>query len=330
MPQDTSIYWNGSGQLPPEIIQLPPEQRQQVIEAIRAEQRPDQGDFYGPIMGAIFFSVFVVVAIYQKFKQNTLVHSAPILDAEANPSGMGLTPALLYSGNKLRFSDKVIAEILLKRFPYYSGLSTPNQEKFIQRLQKFMALKSFIIHDHNGFKEMPILISATAIQISFGLDKYLLPNFDTFNIYPGEFLRTAPFVRFLIGNVTGNTISLSWKHFLEGLKYPDDGQNVGMHEIAHALYYQTFVVEKHVDVEFRDTFIDFDSHGNKVYDLEKLGGPGLYSEYAMKDFQEFWAESVEIFFEKPIQMKVLYPSLYLAMSDLLNQNPANPFSTDGG
>ena len=68
--------------------------------------------------------------------------------------------------------------------------------------------------------------------------------------------------------------------------------------------------------------------GNKVYDLVKQGGPGLYSDYAMKDFQEFWAESVEIFFEKPVQLKVLYPALYQVMSDLLNQDPANPPSTD--
>jgi|SRR5687768_16166878 len=329
MPQDTTILWKGSGQLPPEIVSLPPAEQKQVVEAIRAEQYANAEDATEThVIGIVCIIVFLVVVIYHNLRKPN-PHSTPILDAEANLSGMGQAPALLYAGNKLKFTDQVITDILSRRFPYYAALDAANKEKFLGRLKKFMALKTFIIHDSSGFKEMPILISATAIQISFGLDKYLLPNFDIFNVYPNEFLRTYPFVRFLIGNVTGNTINLSWKHFLEGLKYPDDGQNVGMHELAHALYYQTFVVEKHVDTEFRDTFIDFDSHGNKVYDLVRQGGPGLYSDYAMKDFQEFWAESVEIFFEKPVQLKVLYPALYQVMSDLLNQDPATPPSADG-
>ena len=86
------------------------------------------------------------------------------------------------------------------------------------------------------------------------------------------------------------------------------------------LYISNFCGGENVAREF-GYFIDFNSNGNKVYDLEKLPGWGLYSDYAMKDFQEFWAESVEIFFEKPLQMKALYPELYAAMSDLLNQDP---------
>jgi Mlc titration factor MtfA (ptsG expression regulator) len=95
-----------------------------------------------------------------------------------------------------------------------------------------------------------------------------------------------------------------------------------MHEIAHALYYQTFVVEENVDEDFRKTFDGFNLYGNKVFEAEKERESELFSSYAMKDFQEFWAESVEIFFEKPVELKSLYPDLYFVMSDLLNQDPA--------
>jgi hypothetical protein len=47
---------------------------------------------------------------------------------------------------------------------------------------------------------------------------------------------------------------------------------------------------------------------------------GLYSRYAMQDFQEFWAESVEIFFEKPLDLFKKYPNLYYAMRNILNQD----------
>jgi hypothetical protein len=112
------------------------------------------------------------------------------------------TQPLVYPGISLNFSDKLLTETLNKRFPFFNLLNESDKLKFLRRLKRFIALKTFIIHDSSGFKEMPILISATAIQVSFGLDKYLLPNFDTFNIYPAEFLGTQPFIRFLIGNVS--------------------------------------------------------------------------------------------------------------------------------
>lgn len=324
MPQDTTIYLDGNGQLPRELVSLPQAQQQQIIEeAYKKEQAQKDEISITDIFGITLFVVFVIIAILRDFRNNQTKQPLPLAGVDdGDPLPVTESQALVYSGNKLKFTDELMSAVLTKRFPFYNSLDAPGKEKFIIRLKKFIALKTFIIHDTSGFKEMPILVSATAVQICFGLDKYLLPNFNIFNIYPCEFIGTYPSIRILIGNVTGNTINLSWKHLLDGLNAKTDGQNVGVHELAHALYYQTFIIEKNVDREFRDTFIDFDSNGNKVYDLEKSAGQGLYSDYAMKDFQEFWAESVDIFFEKPLQMKALYPELYLVMSDLLNQDPA--------
>ena len=327
MPQDTTIYWDGYGRLPAIIDSLPRSQKQQVLENIY-QVRDDQKDAYSDPSGTylflvVFILLFSMAAIYSNKKtRQSNTESLALAEDEDMPAPIPLPSALVYPGNTLNFNDELIDSVLTRRFPYYNRQNDADKEKFVKRLKRFMALKTFIIHDVSGFKEMPLLICATAIQISFGLDKYLLPNFDTFNIYPREFIGTYPSIRVLIGNVSGNTINLSWKHFLDGFQYAADGQNVGIHELAHALYYQTFIVEKNVDKEFRNTFIDFNSYGNKVYDIEKQAGPGLYSEYAIKDFQEFWAESVEIFFERPQQMKTRYPELYAAMSDLLNQDPA--------
>ncbi|MEO6721975.1 MAG: zinc-dependent peptidase [Ferruginibacter sp.] len=325
MPQDTTIYWDGHGQIPVVIDTLPLQQRQEVLEAIhRLKEEVSYSDPSGTYMFLLVFIVlFSAAAIYSNKKTKRLAKANPLSNADdAMPAPIQQTTALVYSGNNLDFSDELITEVLTRRFRFYKQLNEEDKLKFIRRLKKFMALKTFVIHDTGGFKEMPLLVCATAVQICFGLDKYLLPNFDTFNIYPQEFISTHPSLRVLIGNVTGNTINLSWKHFLDGFQYGEDGQNVGIHELAHALYYQTFVVEKNVDREFRDSFVDFNNYGNKVYDLEKLPGPGLYSEYAIRDFQEFWAESVEIFFERPVQMKTVYPELYAAMSGLLNQDPS--------
>ena len=44
---------------------------------------------------------------------------------------------------------------------------------------------------------------------------------------------------------------------------------------------------------------------------------------AIKDFQEFWAESIEIYFKSPDRLQLHYPELYTVLCDLLNQDPLN-------
>ena len=230
---------------------------------------------------------------------------------------------LVYNGNELNLSDAEIIKILNKRSIFFTGLSEKDKEKFVHRVQKFKETKTFFIHDKSGFKEMPVLISSSAIQLSLGLDKYLLPDFPCIHIFPAEFMATEPTIRFLEGNVSNNCINISWKHFLNGFNNPADGQNVGLHEMAHAYYFQNVETRNNIDHDFVYTLSKFNNCGNRAFTEEQKPGNNLYSEYAMRNFQEFWAESVEIFFERPFQLKTCYPDLYAAISDLLNQDPLN-------
>ena len=117
---------------------------------------------------------------------------------------------------------------------------------------------------------MPILISAAAIMLSFGLNNYLLPHFKFIHIFPAEFIGVNPFLRVLAGNVSGRSIRISWKHFLEGYQFPNDGENVGLHEMAHAYYFQNFETSKNPDENFVTHFPAFNSFGNKVFQQEKI------------------------------------------------------------
>ncbi len=273
----------------------------------------------------LLFLMFAYLVFFILFKRDHSSQENESTDNISIPSKATInkTPYLVYYGQELNFSDKELISILTKRFPYFLALSPIEKARFLNRLQTFIANKTFKIHDCNGYKEMPVLISAAAIQLTFGLHKYLLPNFEFIHIYPKEFMRMQPGICLLEGNVSGHAINLSWKHFLEGYKNANDGQNVGLHELAHALYYQTFVVEENVDKSFRDLYKGFISNGNKAYQTEKSIAGGLYSEYAEKNFQEFWAESAEIFFEKPVELKTDYPRLYESLKFLFNQDPAN-------
>ncbi len=230
-------------------------------------------------------------------------------------------PVLVYEGSSLQFPDDEIIKVLGKYFVYYTRLGGSDRQKFLERLHTFMSRKVFVIHDKSGFREMPVLISASAVQISFGLEKYLLPHFPHIHIFPAEFIGYYPTLRLLEGNVSSNCINLSWKHFFDGYKFPDNGQNVGLHEFAHAYYYQYFEAKENVEGGFVKNFSLFNEYGNKVYHQEQLPGNDFYSDYALVNFQEFWAESVELFFEKPQALKTTYPDLFNAIMEILNQDP---------
>jgi Mlc titration factor MtfA (ptsG expression regulator) len=228
---------------------------------------------------------------------------------------------LVYDGAELGLSRQEIIAMLQKHYPYYNNLNPIQRGKFVDRLQKFMADKTFIIHSHEGFKEMPVLLSAAAIQLTFGLDKFMLPHFRYLQVHPEEYFADGSF-RVLAGNVYDNSITLAWNQFLKGFKNPADGVNVGLHEMAHAVYYQHVVIDKKREMDFCNCFNEVMEEGAEVYELKKEHHV-LFTNYAFKDLQEFWAESVELFFEKPFELKANYPELFEAIRDLLNQDPCN-------
>ncbi|MBX2924651.1 MAG: zinc-dependent peptidase [Chitinophagaceae bacterium] len=273
----------------------------------------------------IIVIILVIVLIWHLTRQRrqTLVDSTDYTGHDKKaPDEAHITCPLVYNGNDLVFSEEVLHTVLTKHFPYYNKLLDIDRERFISRLKKFIDTKIFIIHDKKGYREMPILISASAVQLTFGLKKFLLSHFNIIQIFPEAFVGLEPF-RILIGNVTGNTINIAWKQFLEGYKNKYDLQNVGLHEMAHALYYQNFETELSIDKDFKDSFRKFNSIGDKIYHVEKILTIGLYSEYAIRDFQEFWAESIEIYFKSPDRLQLHYPELYRALCDILNQDPLN-------
>lgn len=235
---------------------------------------------------------------------------------------IGSENCLTYNGKDLNFTTQELTDALAKRSPFFVALNAYEKERFIGRLKKFIAIKVFKIHANGGFKEMPILISASAIQTSFGLENYMLPDFPTIHIYPDVFYRIDHTIKFLEGNVSNGCINISWKYFLHGYQVPNDGQNVGLHEMAHAYYFQNLQCTECEDKRFKASYNTFELQADQAFNREKQPGYDLYTDYALTNIQEFWAESVEIFFEKPVILKANYPELYNVIKELLNQDTA--------
>jgi Mlc titration factor MtfA (ptsG expression regulator) len=229
---------------------------------------------------------------------------------------------IIFHGSNIEWSHEQLHEMLLKRFPYYAALDQLLQTKFRSRLHRFMHTKTFIIKNSQGVKDMPVLVSAAAIQLTFGLRYYHLPFFKYIRIYPEEYFSEKEFFKVLAGNVQRNVISIAWNHVLNSYTGPADGINTPLHEMSHALYIQKLVVDKEYSKKFNTRYKSVIDECRKAYRHESSGQKNLYSDYAQSNPQEFWAESVELFFEKPGELRRSYPEVYNSMVKLLNQDPA--------
>lgn len=126
-----------------------------------------------------------------------------------------------------------------------------------------------------------------------------------------------------IGHVNRKGIFISWKHFLHGYSVNSDRHNVGLHEMAHALVYANFLGGFNAEQHFVEHFEKYQTKTNELMCEEKWKLCKLFSEQAINNFQECWAECAELFFENPLELNQEYPELYNAIKMILNQDPLN-------
>jgi Mlc titration factor MtfA (ptsG expression regulator) len=213
---------------------------------------------------------------------------------------------------------------ILDRFnPYYHGLDKRLRQHFLRRTLNFMTAKRFRYVEMEGEEHMPLLISAAAVQLTFGLDNYMLDHFHTIYIVKSDYnygLYNVPFQ----GHVNKDGIYLSWSNFLRAFETYNDGDNVGLHEMAHALSYVNFIADDGSDNGFKERFVEFSRTGRAVFREVQDGRVTLLGNYAATNYEEFWAVCVENFFERPNSFRQQLPSLYNAMCKLLNQDMLAP------
>ena len=209
------------------------------------------------------------------------------------------------------------------RFSYYQSLNVADKKLFERRVQKFINKKVFVPRgDLNTVTpEMKALIAASAIQITFGYPSVYFEYFWRILVYPDQYYSKITRLYHKGEVSTKGFIILSWENFEKGYEDGTDGRNLGLHEMAHALQLENSIVN------FEYDFIDFEAL--KAYDIEarkeidkiRLHGSDFFRSYAATNRVEFFAVSVENFFERPGLFKAYNSVLYDLLTMILLQDP---------
>ncbi len=203
---------------------------------------------------------------------------------------------------------------------YFHRLDAQQQQKFLFRTFLFHKSKRFHYVDIEAKPEMPVLISAVAAQLTLGLEKFSLNYFHNIFVLQHDYhygYYSLPFM----GHVDSSGIYLSWDNFLKGLRSTPESNNVGLHEMAHALAYVNFITKTQEDKYFIKEFKNFSKIARPIFQEMQKGKRNLLGDYAATNYHEFWAVSVEMFFENPLRFRHELPELYVAMAKVLNQDP---------
>lgn len=212
-----------------------------------------------------------------------------------------------------------------ENFLYYHKLNPKHQKEFRQGLARFIAQKRMI--PRGGLKqvtrEMQLLIGATAVMVTFGFRGISLKHFKKILIYPDNYYSTIN-QQYHQGEVNPKlgVIVLSWRNFAEGFIYPNDGVNLGIHEMAHALK-----LENQIHYNRESNFFNparWEKYAELAHqEIQKIqsGETSIFRTSAGKNSHEFFAVALETFFEKSAELKEYDLEFYQALVFLLKQDP---------
>jgi len=210
-----------------------------------------------------------------------------------------------------------------KYFRYFKTLNPAWQKVFISRCIKFISQK--IIIGAEGFKpnnKVKAIISASAVQLTLGLETWSLNYFDTIIIHPKDFDNKASGLKFKGETNLAGYIRLSWQSLISGYRMGNDNVNLGIHEFTHALRFNP-IIGFEQDYFIEHYFNGWLASANQAYNDIRHNRETIFRKYGGANINEFLSVCIEHFFEAPHQIKEKYPLLYYSTAILLNQYTEN-------
>ncbi len=185
-------------------------------------------------------------------------------------------------------------------------------------------------------EEMRLSISAQACLLVVNTDMWF-DNLTTILIYPNAFKsrqqRRSGYVvteKEIIR--TGESwnrgpVILSWAHSRQGALNDHDGQNVVFHEFAHQIDDLSGGTDGVPVLSRGQSYADWERVFVAAYDAHvhavETGRPTVIDPYGAEGHEEFFAVSVEVFFERPNALKDSLPEVYEQLSLLFNLDPVS-------
>ena len=229
-------------------------------------------------------------------------------------------------------------KIIKRNVAFFERLSAADQVELLGRVQIFLAEKNFeSCAGQEITDEVRLTIAAQACLLLLHRKTDYFPRLLTILVYPSTYL--ADEQRPITPDIweegkmhrAGETarqmgsMVLAWDAVKSGAADPSDGKNVVLHEFAHQLDYENFAADgtpalatRKQQLAWREVMrTEFAS----LRAAEVTGIPTLIDTYGATNAAEFFAVSVEAFFERPVMLRAQHPRLYSELQNYFRQDP---------
>ncbi|MBP2833672.1 zinc-dependent peptidase [Aquimarina sp. U1-2] len=211
-------------------------------------------------------------------------------------------------------------QVFVQDNDFYNQLDARRKQYFAHRTAKFIENTNFVGREGLVVDDfMRMQIAMMVIQLTFGMRHYLLEYLHTIIVYPSSFYsilnQTENIGEF---NPRSKALALSWKDFQKGNLHQDSGKSLGIHEITHAIHYNSIRNNDISSEIFYDTFLQLEQYLGSAEIRKKIVDTKILREYAYTDKFEFIAVLVEVFMESPQELKEKFPKIYTYVMRMLN------------
>jgi MtfA peptidase len=221
---------------------------------------------------------------------------------------------------------------------FFRRLSASDRAELLRHVQIFLAEKLF--EGCGGFTitdEVRVTIAAQVCLLLLHRETDYFPGLLTILVYPltymveekrqiGEHLWQEGTVSRLgeTGRRMGSLV-LSWDAVKHGAADPSDGKNVVLHEFAHQLDFENDAADGVPGLATREQQLAWAavmrSEFASLRAADETGILTLLDVYGATDPAEFFAVSVEAFFEQPCALRSRHPKLYEQLRNYFQQDP---------
>jgi MtfA peptidase len=225
-----------------------------------------------------------------------------------------------------------------KNVAFFERLSADDQAELLGHTQVLISEKGFEgCAGQEITDEIRVTIAAQASLLLLHRKTDYFPRLMTILVYPSVYsvqeqrLITAEIWEegksFRAGETERRmgSMVLAWDAVKSGAADPSDGTNVVLHEFAHQLDYENLAADGTPALASRKQQMAWQQVMHTEFAslraAEQTGIPTLLDTYGATNAAEFFAVSVEAFFERPLMLRSQHAKLYAQFQQYFQQDP---------
>jgi hypothetical protein len=214
------------------------------------------------------------------------------------------------------------ASFLWNHSAHYRRLSRRLQTTFQHDIQRFMTTQRITGVETTVDDSLRLLVAASAVTLSAGWPGYKWNEVSEVLLYPDDFDRDYAIGRRELSGIAHvwGTVILSVPSLWHSFTYYDEAYHLGFHEFAHLLTYE----------RGRPSTVPIGLSPERIQQWERIqanevnrvvAGDSVIDQYGLQP-SEFFPCTVEVFFQKPMELRAGHPHLYRFLARYFRQTPA--------